>query len=63
MKGYSPLANEMLADGEDLLLRLRPIEPGHPEALRRIRTAEEEELTGGAVLADAADPGRAAVRA
>jgi len=56
MKGYSPLANELLADEEDLLLRLRPIEPGHPDVLRRIRTAEESELTGGTVLADASYP-------
>jgi hypothetical protein len=55
MKGYSPLAEELLAE-EDLLLRLRPTEPGSPDALRRIRNAEEKELTGGAVLADATYP-------
>ncbi len=55
MKSYSPLVNELLAE-EDLLLRLRPIEPGSPDALRRIRNAEENELTGGAVLADATYP-------
>ena len=55
MKGRSPLANELLAE-EDLLLRLRPTEPGSPDALRRIREAEESELTGGAVLADATYP-------
>ena len=55
MNGYSPLANELLAE-EDLLLRLRPTEPGSPDALRRIREAEEQELTGGAVLANATYP-------
>jgi hypothetical protein len=55
MKEYSRLAAELLAE-EDLLLRLRPTEPGSPEAVRRIREAEETELTGGAVLADAAYP-------
>jgi hypothetical protein len=55
MNGYSPLASELLAE-EDLLLRLRPTEPGSPDALRRIREAEEQELTGGAVLADATYP-------
>jgi hypothetical protein len=55
MKEYSPLATELLAE-EDLLLRLRPTEPGSPDALRRIRHAEESELTGGAVLADASYP-------
>lgn len=53
--GYSPLADELLAE-EDLLLRLAPTEPGSPEALQRIRTAEEKELTGGAVLADVTYP-------
>jgi hypothetical protein len=52
MNEYSPLVNELLAE-EDLLLRLRPTEPGHPDALRRVRTATEKELTGGAVLAAA----------
>ena len=55
MKDHSPLVRELLAE-EDLLLRLRPIEPGSPDALRRIRDAEEAELTGGAVLADATYP-------
>jgi hypothetical protein len=55
MKGYPPLVTEMLAE-EDLLLRLRPTEPGSPDALRRIRNAEEQELTGGAVLADPTYP-------
>lgn len=55
MKGYSPLVNELLAE-EDLLLRLRPTEPGSPDALRTIRHAPEEELTGGAVLADPVFP-------
>ena len=51
MKAYSPFATELLAE-EDLLLRLRPTEPGSPVDVRRIREAEESELTGGAVLAD-----------
>jgi hypothetical protein len=55
MNGWSPLAAELLAE-EDLLLRLRPTEPGSPDALRRIRDATEEELTGGAVLAHASYP-------
>jgi hypothetical protein len=55
MNDYSPLVNEVLAE-EELLLRLRPTEPGHPDALRRIRTAKEEELTGGAILALASYP-------
>ena len=55
MKGYPPLVTEMLAE-EYLLLRLRPTEPGSPDALRRIRNAEEKELTGGAVLADPTYP-------
>jgi hypothetical protein len=55
MRGYSPLAEELLAE-EDLLLRLRPTEPGSPDALRRIRNAEEKDLTGGAVLADVTYP-------
>jgi hypothetical protein len=55
VKGYSPLAYELLAE-EDLLLRLRPTEPGSAEAIVRIRGAEEKELTGGAVLADATYP-------
>jgi hypothetical protein len=49
------LATELLAE-EDLLLRLRPTEPGSPDALRRIREAKEDELTGSAVLADATYP-------
>lgn len=55
MSEYSPLVKELLAE-EDLLLRLRPTEPGHPDMLRRIRTAEEKELTGGAVLEHASYP-------
>jgi len=55
MNRYSPLVNELLAE-EDLLLRLRPAEPGSPDALRRIRAADENEMTGGAVLADATYP-------
>jgi hypothetical protein len=55
MKGYSPFAAELLAE-EDLLSRLRPTEPGSPDALRRIRNADEQELTGGVVLADATYP-------
>jgi len=55
MNGYSPLVNELLAE-EDLLLRLVPIEPGHADALRGIRNATEQDLTGGAVLADSAFP-------
>jgi hypothetical protein len=55
-KAYSPLAVELLAEEEDLLLRLKPTEPGSPDALRRIREAREPELTGGAVLADASYP-------
>lgn len=51
MTKYSPLVSELLAE-EDLLLRLRPIEPGYPDMLQSIRTATEEELTGGAVLPD-----------
>lgn len=52
MNGYPPLVQELLAE-EDLLLRLRPIEPGSPDALRLIRNADERELTGGAVLTHA----------
>jgi hypothetical protein len=52
MKGYSPFVNELLAE-EDLLLRLRPTEPGHPDALRSIREVDDTTLTGGAVLANA----------
>ena len=52
---YPPLVAAMLAE-EELLLRLRPTEPGHPDAIRSIRTAEEQELTGGAILADASYP-------
>jgi hypothetical protein len=55
VKGYSSLASELLAE-EDLLLRLRPAEPGSTEAILRIRNASEAELTGGAVLADATYP-------
>ena len=55
MNEYSPLVNELLAE-EELLLRLVPTEPGHPDMLRRIRTATEAELTGGAVMADATYP-------
>ena len=55
MNNYSPLVNELMAE-EELLLRLRPLEPGHPDMLRRIRAASEEELTGGAVLAHASYP-------
>ena len=36
-----------------MLLRLVPSEPGHPDTLRQIRAAKEEELTGGAVLGHA----------
>jgi hypothetical protein len=56
MSEYSPLAAELLAEEEDLLLRLRPAEPGSPDALRRIREAKDHELTGGAVLADPTYP-------
>jgi len=53
VKGYSPLVEELLAnEEEDLLLRLVPSESGDPEVLRRIRTASELDLTGGAVMAD-----------
>jgi hypothetical protein len=55
MNGYSPFANELLAE-EDLLLRLVPTEPGHPDALRSIRDATEHDLTGGAVMADVTYP-------
>jgi len=55
VNAYPPLVRELLAE-EDLLLRLRPTEPGSPDALRQIRNAEEKELTGGAVLADATYP-------
>jgi hypothetical protein len=55
VKGYPPLVQELLAE-EDLLLRLRPTEPGSPEAVLRIRNADEAELTGGAVLADVTYP-------
>jgi len=55
MDDYPPLVKELLAE-EDLLTRLRPTEPGHPDLLRRIREATEQELTGGAVLADATYP-------
>jgi hypothetical protein len=55
MNIYPPLVKEALAE-EELLLRLTPSEPGHPDVLRRIREATEEELTGGAVLADASYP-------
>lgn len=55
MGRYSPLVDELLAE-EGLLERLRPIEPGHPVAILRIREAEEKALTGGAVLAEAAYP-------
>jgi hypothetical protein len=55
MNNYSPLVNECLAE-EELLLRLRPTEPGHPDMLRKIRAAKEEDLTGGAVLADSGYP-------
>ena len=55
MNVYPPLATELLAE-EDLLLRLRPIEPGSPDAILRIRNADEKELTGGAVLADPTYP-------
>jgi hypothetical protein len=50
------LVRDLLGDEEDLLLRLIPSEPGHVETIRRIRAAVEEELTGGAVLADASYP-------
>jgi hypothetical protein len=55
VKGYPPLVAELMAE-EDLLLRLRPTEPGSPDALRSIRNAEEKDLTGGAVLADVTYP-------
>lgn len=55
MKGYSPLVDDLLTD-EDLLLRLKPTEPGPVDALLRIRSADESELTGGAVLAHASHP-------
>ena len=55
MNKYSPLVTKLLAE-EELLLRLIPTEPGHPDALRRIRNAREEELTGGAVMAEASYP-------
>jgi len=55
MNQYPKLVRELLAE-EELLTRLRPTEPGHPDMLRRIRTANEPELTGGAVLADASYP-------
>lgn len=51
VKSYPPFVNELLAE-EELLLRLRPTEPGHPDALRSIREADEKTLTGGAVMAD-----------
>src|SRR5580700_1936028 len=53
---YSPLVNELLGDPEDLLLRLTPSEPGPADIIRRIREAKDEDLTGGAVLADATYP-------
>ena len=49
------LVDECLAE-EELLLRLIPTEPGHPDRLRRIREATEDELTGGAVLAHPSYP-------
>lgn len=55
MNEYSPLVNEVLAE-EDLLLRLRPTEGGHPDVLRMVREATEEQLTGGKVLADSSYP-------
>jgi hypothetical protein len=55
VKGYPPLVAELLAE-EDLLLRLRPTEPGSADAILAIRNAKEEELTGGAVLADLSYP-------
>jgi hypothetical protein len=51
----SPLVTDLLAE-EDLLRRLRPTEPGSPDAIREIRNASEPELTGGAVLAHATYP-------
>ncbi|HEX4086068.1 MAG TPA: hypothetical protein VHY22_14230 [Chthoniobacteraceae bacterium] len=56
MKSYSTLVNELLDDEEDLLLRLCPAEPGHAESIRSIREATDEELTGGAVMANADYP-------
>jgi hypothetical protein len=41
---------------EDLLLRLRPGEPGSTDTILRARNATEPELTGGAILADADYP-------
>jgi hypothetical protein len=55
MNRYSPFVDELLAE-EELLLRLVPTEPGHPEMIRRIREAPEIELTGGAMLADGTYP-------
>lgn len=56
MNGFSPFVNDLLADDEDLLLRLIPAEPGHPGALRSIRDADEKTLTGGAVMAHSTYP-------
>ncbi|MGA3170111.1 MAG: hypothetical protein ABSE62_03780 [Chthoniobacteraceae bacterium] len=55
-KKYSPLVSEFLFVPEDLLLRLTPSQPGPAETIRRIREAKDQDLTGGAVLADATYP-------
>jgi len=52
---HPPLIREALAE-EELLKRLIPSGPGHPDLIRRIRAASERDLTGGAVMAHASHP-------